>query len=180
MISETNLYKRPKENSYAKLNLISLMDIFTILVFFLMLNSGETQNIDVDRFVELPESVSGTDYQDQISILIDQNHIIYNDEVVINTEEILKTPGEKILPLSEILQENTARDEEISEAQQQAGFAITILADKSVSYEILKSVMETCREDNYRNISLAVNQIAESFSVNDIARVTINEELINE
>ncbi len=180
MISETSLYKRPKEPIVAKLSLISLMDIFTILVFFLMLNSGETQNIDVDRFVELPDSSSGTTFQDQLSILIDKDHLVYNDEVIVTTEDILKTPQNKIEPLSEILMEHAASFGDVSKEQKDRGFAITILADRSVSYEILKSVMETCREQNYRNISLAVNQIVEPISANDLAKISIFKELESE
>ena len=42
----------------SKLNLVSLMDIFTILVFFLMVNNGDVEVLQADNSIELPESVA--------------------------------------------------------------------------------------------------------------------------
>jgi len=62
-------HKRHKRN--VALNLVSLMDIFTILVFFLLVNSSEVQTLPNARDLELPESAtlgdsfchSGTEWQ---------------------------------------------------------------------------------------------------------------------
>ena len=40
----------------ARLNLVSLMDIFTILVFFLLVNSGDSEILHVNKQVRLPIS----------------------------------------------------------------------------------------------------------------------------
>ena len=42
------------------LNLVSLMDIFTILVFFLLVHSGDADVLQSSTDVELPESISQT------------------------------------------------------------------------------------------------------------------------
>jgi biopolymer transport protein ExbD len=49
-------HRRMQQNS--KLNLVSLMDIFTILVFFLMVNSGDVEILQSDKDITLPDSVS--------------------------------------------------------------------------------------------------------------------------
>ena len=41
-----------------RLNLVALMDIFTILVLFLMVNNGDVEVLQSDRDITLPESVS--------------------------------------------------------------------------------------------------------------------------
>ena len=41
------------------LNLVSLMDIFTILVFFLLVNSGQVETLPNARDITLPESIGG-------------------------------------------------------------------------------------------------------------------------
>lgn len=159
MMSQTSLYQRPKESIVAKLSLISLMDIFTILVFFLMLNSGETQKIDAAKFVELPDSIAGKSLHDELTIFVDEESIIYDDAEIVDIATVLEAPDKTIEPLQQVLIAHTESLAELAMLQQKAGFGITIMADKNVSYEILKSVMETCREENYRNISLAVNRI---------------------
>ena len=40
----------------SKMNLTSLMDVFTILVFFLLVNSGSVEVLDAPKDVTLPES----------------------------------------------------------------------------------------------------------------------------
>ncbi|MGK0261262.1 MAG: biopolymer transport protein ExbD, partial [Candidatus Azotimanducaceae bacterium] len=42
----------------ATLNLVSLMDIFTILVFFLMVNSSEVEVLQTSSDIKLPDSTS--------------------------------------------------------------------------------------------------------------------------
>ena len=39
-----------------KMNLTSLMDVFTILVFFLLVNSGSVEVLDAPKEITLPES----------------------------------------------------------------------------------------------------------------------------
>ena len=36
------------------------------------------------------------------------------------------------------------------------------MADESIPYAVLKRVMSTCAQTDYRNISLAVSQVADS------------------
>ena len=47
-----------RHRSRGGLNLVSLMDIFTILVFFLLVNSSEVQTLPNAKDLELPESIA--------------------------------------------------------------------------------------------------------------------------
>ena len=49
-------HKRNKAT--ATLNLVSLMDIFTILVFFLLVNSSDVEVLPNDKDIQLPESIA--------------------------------------------------------------------------------------------------------------------------
>ena len=169
MIGETQLYHREKDPVVAKLSLISLMDIFTILVFFLLLNSGETQNIETAKFVTLPDSISGTELHDELTIFVGEESLKFGDDQVFSVSELFKDPSKPIEPLVLALDANTLALGELNDFQKETGLSITIMADKGVNYEILKTVMETCRDRNYRNISLAVNKIeSEPLTVGDI------------
>ena len=180
MIGSSPITSRKKESAIAKLSLISLMDIFTILVFFLLLNSGETQDIDTAKYVSLPDSSAGQSLHEGLTIFVGQDNIYYDEQAVVDVESILKAPGERIEPLAAVLAEHSKNlGEKIAEIQEEAGFSVTIMADKKVSYELLKTVMETCRDANYRNISLAVNQVlSDSFVVegNSASGVEANTE----
>ncbi|MEO0443152.1 MAG: biopolymer transporter ExbD [Pseudomonadota bacterium] len=159
MISQTFLSPQYKKNPFAtKLNLVALMDIFTILVFFLLLNSGESENVEYERFVQLPSSTTGTAPHKQLTILIGETEIWLEDSPIIKVEEALKKPGELIEPLAAALSEHTQKRGELSGFEKANGLSVVIMGDKNVRYALLKSVMATCRQQDYRNISLAVNQ----------------------
>ncbi|WP_096084795.1 ExbD/TolR family protein [Agaribacterium haliotis] len=162
MIQNSLLLKRRKDELVAKLSLISLMDIFTILVFFLMLNSGETQNIETVKAVDLPNSSSGKSPHTDLTVYVSEEHIIFDEREIAQVAEVLETPEDPIEALQSVLkaQKELMGEDEVK-LQEKIGHAITIQADKDVDYELLKVVMETCQLENFRNISLAVNRVQE-------------------
>ncbi|MGH1439052.1 MAG: ExbD/TolR family protein [Cellvibrionaceae bacterium] len=159
MIGSTFLYQRKKAPFAAKLSLVSLMDIFTILVFFLLLNSGESENIENVRFVELPGSTTGTVPHKELIVSINKDEVWLEGKVVAKVADITANPDGVIQSLADALALNTENKEELTGFEKENGLAVTIMGDKWVPYEILKSVMATCRLQDYRNISLAVNHI---------------------
>jgi biopolymer transport protein ExbD len=159
MISSTFLYQRKKSPFSAKLNLVALMDIFTILVFFLLLNSGESQNIENAKFVELPSSTTGIRPHQELTVSIGTEDIWFEGESVAKIADVLKQPDEPIETLVQALQDFTEKKGELTAFEKEKGLSVTIMGDKDVPYALLKSVMTTCRLQDYRNISLAVNHI---------------------
>jgi len=159
MIGSTVLYQSKKPPAVARLSLVSLMDIFTILVFFLLLNSGDSQEIENAKFVNLPDSASGVQPHTELNISVTETEILLGDEVVATIADVKASSERLIEPLAEALKANTERLGDISEYEQNRGLAVTIMGDKNVSYALLRQVMSTCQYSNYRNISLAVNQV---------------------
>lgn len=159
MIGSTIFYEKKKTPLAPKLNLVALMDIFTILVFFLLLNSGESQKIENAKFIDLPDSIAGVIPHNQLFILIEENKIWVGDQIIANVDEILLSPENPIDLLTQALIAHKESLGELSDYQKYNGLAVTIMGDKTVPYALLKSVMATCQGSDYREISLAVNQI---------------------
>ena len=172
MLRTSVINQEKKKRSPVTLNLVALMDIFTILVFFLLLNSGETQVLEDVKFVELPSSSSETTPKDDFVIHLGEEGLWLEEKQLATIEEIAKDPEGTIPSLSEALQEWIAAREaekaaEVGQAQaaqeqeeeEEKGMPITIMADKTVAYSVLKTVMATCSGENFRDISLAVNKI---------------------
>lgn len=169
MLKSSVIYTEKKKASTVKLNLVALMDIFTILVFFLLLNSGQTETLDDVKFVTLPNSSSETTPKEDFIIHLGDEGLWLDDKKLASIAEIEKDPESVIPSLSEALKKFAAT-QEIAVARQNSGepgdgeeddsgMPVTIMADKSVPYAVLKSVMATCSGENFRNISLAVNRI---------------------
>ena len=151
--------RHQKKTKVAGLNLVSLMDIFTILVFFLLINSGNVEVLETDDSLDLPSSNSERAPEETLVVLVNRGAIVVGGRLVaeINTPE--RTNNGEIVALSEELQHQADRKTNRTEREEQDGFAVTIMGDKDTPYSLLKSIIQTCSAENYRDIALAVNQI---------------------
>lgn len=137
----------------AVLNLVSLMDIFTILVFFLLVNSGEVQVLPNAKALSLPESKAELKPKETLVVMVNRNEILVQGRRIIDLSQPL--PNGILLPsLKEELQQHAER----AKASTLEPFKgnITIMGDKDISYELLKRVMATCAQSDYPRVSLAV------------------------
>ena len=140
------------------LNLVSLMDIFTILVFFLLVNSSEVQTLPNTRDLELPESIAETKPEETVTILIGRTDILVQGEPVAKISDVMATKGNDIPALREALLSQNDRVLRREARDDIAGREVTIMGDKDISYRLLKKVMATCTASDYGQISLAVLQ----------------------
>ncbi len=135
------------------LNLVSLMDIFTILVFFLLVNSSDVKDLPSARSVQMPESISQDKPRETVIVLVSPDAILVDGVEVLSTAQALSSEGATLEPLQAALLERAARrvrDSAIVDRE------ITIMGDKDVSYRLLRKVMATCTEADYGRVSLAV------------------------
>jgi biopolymer transport protein ExbD len=150
--------KRMSRNSsqVAKLNLTSLVDVFTILVFFLLVHFGSPEVLETPKEVELPKSVVESKPRETVVIFIGKEEVVVQGEPVVSVAAI-ETAGEgDIVPIIDRLVSLT--DSVIGPSTQVVAESkeVTILADRSVPFNVIKRVMSTCTSGGYDRISLAV------------------------
>ena len=151
--------KHHKRNKGAgALNLVSLMDIVTILVFFLLVNSSDVQTLPNAKDMKLPESIAEKKPEETVTILIGRTNILVQGTPVANIEEVMATQGNDIPALREALLSQNDRVLRREAKDDIAGREVTILGDKDIPYRLLKKVMATCTDSDYGQISLAVLQ----------------------
>jgi len=144
-----------KHRKPASLNLVSLMDIFTILVFFLMINSSEVEVLQTNSKIKLPDSTSEQTPDNRLVISVDDDDLVLQGRAVARVAEI-RNPEVKIIEgLKTELEYQAARKGEVPEL----GFEITIMGDRELPYWLLKKIMYTCQKSDFAQISLAVNRI---------------------
>jgi biopolymer transport protein ExbD len=143
----------------ARLNLVSLMDIFTILVFFLLINSGNNEILQVSKHIKLPDSVAETPPEPTITVMVTESDVIVDGRPVATMDEVVD--GEGIIGgLAKELNYLASKREQLTPEEKVRGRAVTILGDHTIPYEILKRVMMTCAKSNYRDLSMAVSRVA--------------------
>ena len=154
--------RKPKYGFTTKMNLVSLMDIFTILVFFLLLNAGDSKNLEKAHFIKLPESSAKYATGGDLVVMLNKESIRMGDNIIAETDVLEENTTAAIEELLEVLDEISAESPEATEFEAEHGRPITLMADKSVPYSLLKRVMATCVKADFRDISLAVNQSVRS------------------
>lgn len=133
------------------LNLVSLMDIFTILVFFLMVNSSDVKVMQNTADVPLPKSSAQQEAVESLTVQVTGNVILVQGSEVARLEGI-ETGDTHIAGLSEELSWRRNRWSEVPEE----GLEVTIMAGRDTDYRLLRKVMQTCVDEQYRQVRLAV------------------------
>jgi biopolymer transport protein ExbD len=150
--------KHHRRNKGGALNLVSLMDIFTILVFFLLVNSSDVQTLPNAKDLQLPESIAENKAKETVVILIGEVDIIVQGTLVAKVADVMEIVGNDIPELREALKSQNDRVLRREAQEDIAGREVTIMGDKDIPYRLLKKVMATCTASDYGQISLAVLQ----------------------
>lgn len=148
----------------SKLNLVSLMDIFTILVFFLLVNSSDVEVLQNDKTITLPESVSEQRPDTTLVVMLNAKDILVSGHSVAQVADVIAREGTFIEELTKELKYQASRAKPLNEEELKVGRAVTIMGDQAVPYALLKKVMTTCAAAEYRNISLAVTKIEQDLA----------------
>ena len=137
-------------------NLVSLMDIFTILVFFLLVNSSDGEVLPSTRSVQLPESIAEEKPRETVLVMVTGEDILLQGNKVATIAEVRSQAGNVIVALKAALETQTSR--RVRQPVGEASREVTIMGDKLTSFEVLKKVMATCTQAGFGKISLAVLQ----------------------
>jgi biopolymer transport protein TolR len=138
---------------HATLNMISLMDIFTILVFFLLVNATSEEVLPSPKHIRLPDSVAEQTPVRNLVIAVDDETLRLQGAMIASVAQAMADPGQKIVALDAALKKAAAGLRNPIEDK-----GITIMADKDISYALLKRIMLTCAGAGYADLSLAVIQ----------------------
>jgi len=160
-------YKRNK--GAPAFNMVSLMDIFTILVFFLLANSGEGEVLPSTKNIELPESIAEQKPRRNVVIVVTASYIMVQGNRVISVSDVEKNKDLVIQPLKVALEsQNQRRMLQQGTADKSKPLEVTIMGNKLIPYRLLKKVMATSTEAGFGKISLAVMQKATALGSQDI------------
>jgi biopolymer transport protein ExbD len=142
----------------AAISLTSLMDVFVTLVFFLVIHQGTSEVLETPKQITLPDSVAEQKPRETVVIFVSPEQVTVQGEPVALVADIEATDRQIIAPIAARLAELSEsiiglKTRVVAESEE-----VTVLADKSVPFSVLKKVMSTCTSQGYGRISLAVLQ----------------------
>ena len=138
------------------LNLVALIDIFIILIFFLMFNASGVEVLPNTKSVKLPESTAEKDPKETVVVQVSGEEIVVQGRRVASVSEVLNSGVEVIDALKAELEFHASRQMIRKDKEEKAGKAVTIVGDKEIPYHLLRKVMVSCARAGYSNISFAV------------------------
>jgi biopolymer transport protein ExbD len=142
------------------LNLTSLMDVFTILVFFLLANSSSSEVLSTPKQINLPTSVVEAKPRETVVILVSSEHVLVQGNPLLKMEELINIQTDEIPQLRERLEQLDQNIIGVSTKEIVENKEVTVLADKTIPFRVLKKIMSTCTATGFGRISLAVTQKA--------------------
>jgi biopolymer transport protein ExbD len=139
------------------MNLVSLIDIFTILIFFLLSSATEVETLPSYRAVKLPESAADTQPKETIVVLISGSEIVVDGRKVADVADVMKA-GDDVIPTLKAELELLSKRQVIRAKNEATKTAVTIMGDKDIPYRLLRKVMVTSARANFTDVSFAVRQ----------------------
>lgn len=152
-----------RNSGKSKLSLVSLMDIFTILVFFLMLNASDVQVLQKTDSVKLPDSIADTPAKETLLLMVSRNQVLLQGKLIVDTQTLIAQEANTIDTLIAELDYHTNRKTGLSD-EAKLSQAITVMGDSSIPYVVLKRIMQSCAQAGYTNIALAVENSTDNGS----------------
>ena len=152
--------KHHKRRSVGGLNLISLMDIFTILVFFLLVNSQDVEVLPNAKDLQLPESYAEERARENVVIMVTADQVLVQGRLVAEVKDVMRQEQVVIAELENELRLQTQRMRRKNDEAGVENREVTIMGDRELPYSLLKKIMASCTAAEYGKISLAVTQAA--------------------
>ena len=150
--------RRSRNQTMVDMNLVSLIDVFTILIFFLLSNSGGMEILPSPKAVLLPESVSDTAPRETVVVSVNRSEIALNGRKVSTVAEALAQDYDVIAPLQAELDQLQASRQAGGKQDDPLNHRITIMGDKDIPYRLLRRIMVTSAQANFSDVSFAVRQ----------------------
>jgi biopolymer transport protein ExbD len=139
----------------AELNLIPLIDILSVMVAFLLVYSTDVEVVQNAKGVEIPQSTAEAQPKQSVVVMITKDQLFVQGELVAGLAEI-RDSKTLIEPLRAVLARPMIAGAAMAREATLATREITVLADKSLPYDVVRKVMATCTAAAYGKISLAV------------------------
>jgi len=146
-----------KANVVADLPLTSMIDMFTVLVIFLLMNFSATGEVFyIQKNLKIPQANYGKPLQSAPLITITASSVILETEKVGDNPIYLEEKDQNLPKLANALKQIRIIEETIHPGQPFSG-SVNIQADESTPLVYIKRVMQTCISEGWVGINFAVN-----------------------
>jgi biopolymer transport protein ExbD len=158
---ERRAERKARGGTMVDMNLVSLIDVFTILIFFLLSSASGVEILTSTKAVKLPVSTSDTAPRDSVVLVVAGDDILVEGRRVASVAQVMASTDDLVAPLQSELAVQASRLAVKATTQatiDSKGRAITIMADKDIPYSLLRKLMATCARADFNDVQFAVRR----------------------
>ena len=157
-----NMKSHAKQFVEPKIQITSMMDMFTIILIFLLFSfSDNPETLTLDNSLKLPESNAQLDYKENIKLVLSQTELKLEGEVISDVQDgkIMALDPENLKESSlfsklKELKENEAQTELNPDKKKN----ILFLCDKRLEFKTINTLVKTAAMAGYPNFQFGVLQ----------------------
>ena len=147
-----NTRRRKTGGGHGPLALIPMIDMMTILVVYLLVHTADMEILPNTKNITIPLSSSEQKPRETTVVMVTRDMLYVNGEPVLSVAELGAAPDPVIEPLRAALGRQAAGVIEGSEARRE----VTVMAEKSLPYSVLRKIVASSSAAEYTKVSLAV------------------------
>ncbi len=148
---------RNRGGAAVDMNLVSLIDVFTILIFFLLAQVGPVETLPSPKAVQLPLSNADKEPKAAVVLVVSATDILVEGRKVADVAAVAAST-DMVIPGLKAELELQAQRVAVRGENQKKTQAINVMADKDVPYHVLRRVMVTCSQANFADMSFALRR----------------------
>jgi biopolymer transport protein ExbD len=145
---------------HGPLALIPMIDMLTILVVYLLVHAADMDILPNSRNITIPQSNSEQKPREATVVTVTREMLYVNGAPVVTVAELGATSGQVSEPLRAALDAQAAGVLPGSEANRE----VTVMAEKSLPYAILRRIVASSSAAEYTKVSLAVVEREQAFA----------------
>ena len=152
------LRRNSRRPGVVSLNLVPMIDVFMVLVFFLLVTTSSIDNMRSPRELALPTSLSLDQPTDAPIIMITKQAVLIQGVQVMTLDEAIASAPDKPLPQvrAELLKVTLMSVKGTDNAAATTRGEVNVMADRDIPYTVLKKVLATCGELKFARIAISV------------------------
>jgi biopolymer transport protein ExbD len=144
---------------HGPLTLIPMIDMLMILVVYLLVHAADTEILPNTRNLKIPHSISEQKPHEATVVTVTRDMLYVNGEAVMSVAEVGATQEPVVEPLRAALGRQAGNVLPGASDQRE----VTVMAEKSLPYAVLRKVVASCSAADYSKVSLAVVEREQAF-----------------
>ncbi len=137
---------------HGPLALVPMIDMLTILVVYLLVHAADTEILPNSRNISIPQSISEHKPREATIVTVTRDMLYVDGEAVLSVADVGRTAAPVVEPLRAALGRQASNLLPGATGDRE----VTVMAEKSLPYSVLRKIVATCSAADYTKVSLAV------------------------